>query len=231
MVALKRIDASKKLVLVLLGPQGSGKGTQAKLLSEKLGISHVSAGDLIRVEASKKTVLGKKINSLISRGKLLPDALVTKILEKRLREQDARVGVILDGYPRTLRQAILLEKLLARLKLPPVSAVVSLKISRSESIKRLSARRQCEKCGAIYNLVYDKIRENQPCPKCGGKLFKRSDDEPEAIRERLRNYEKQSRPLISFYAGKKVLRVVNGEASVTRVFKRVLKALKTKRKK
>ncbi len=214
--------------IILFGPQGSGKGTQAKLLSRKLGIPHVSVGDLIRFEAAKKTPLGKKINSIISKGELLSDKLTTRILEKRLRARDSRNGVILDGYPRTVNQARLLEKLLARLKLPPANVAVNLKISRRESVKRLSARRQCGKCGSIYSLLSNKIRESQPCPKCGGKLFKRSDDEPTAIKTRLKNYEKQTKPLIVFYAKKKILREVNGEAPAKKVFKRVLEACESK---
>ncbi|NYZ78118.1 nucleoside monophosphate kinase, partial [Candidatus Micrarchaeota archaeon] len=198
---------------------------QAKLLSKKLVISHVSAGDLIRVEAAKKTELGRKINSIISKGELLSDELTTRILEKRLRKRDARKGAILDGYPRTLRQAELLEKLLARLKLPPASAAVNLKISRVESIKRLSARRQCGKCGAIYSLLFDKISESSQCPKCGGSLFKRSDDEPAVIQERLEVYENQTKPLLAYYSRKKILREVNGEKPVEQVFKQVLQAL------
>jgi len=212
--------------IILFGPQGSGKGTQAKLLSEKLGVPHVSAGDLARAEAAKKTAFGKKINSIISKGKLLSDETITGILEKRLRQRDAREGMVLDGYPRTVNQAVLLEKLLTRLKLPPASAAVNLKISRAESIKRLSARRQCEKCGAIYSLLSGKIREFQPCLKCGGKLYRRNDDEPKAIATRLRAYEKQTKPLLAYYAGKKILREVNGEKSVEQVFKQLLQALK-----
>lgn len=198
--------------LLVIGPQGSGKGTQAKILSEKLGIPHISTGDLLRAQKGK---LREEIDSYMLSGKLFPDEKTLEILKKRINEKDCKDGFILDGFPRTLSQAKLLDKI------TKIDVAIEISISDEEAMRRMSDRRHCEKCNADYNLATMPPREKGKCDKCGGKLVTRADDTPEASRKRLDIYHKETEPLLKHYKTIKV----NGEQEVEKVFHEIWEKL------
>jgi len=195
---------------VILGPPGSGKGTQSELIAKEFGIAHISAGDVIRSEISRKTALGKKMEKIVSGGDILPLGMVEKILFPRLRKRDCFRGFVLDGYPRTLAQARLLEKELVRTK-RRLSAAILLLVPSKTVIKRLSFRVQCPECRAIYSLSAKPPKKKGVCDKCGSKLAKRKDDNPSSIRERLREYSLLTKPVISFYEKKGLLKKIDAD--------------------
>jgi adenylate kinase len=185
--------------LAIFGPQGSGKGTYASRLGPHYKIPHVSTGDLIRAEIANKTELGKKIEPIVNAGQLVSDDIVIKLLKNRLSQPDAKKGFILDGFPRTLAQAESLDKI------TKLDHVINLVVPEWILIKRLSARVQCSKCGTIFNTITLKPKKEGICDKCGGKLFQRDDDKPEAVKKRLAIYHSQSAPLIDFFRKKEIV--------------------------
>jgi len=189
---------------VIFGPPGSGKGTYASRLEKRLGIAHISTGDLVREEIRNKTPLGKAIEKYSSSGTLVPDEIITEILKKRLASELSK-GFILEGYPRTVGQAKELEKI------TKIDGVVNLNVPDSVIVKRLSARLQCKNCGAIYNEITMKPKIAGKCDKCGGELFKRVDDQPEVIRERLKVYQEASEPVVDFYRSRNLLKDIRNE--------------------
>jgi adenylate kinase len=184
--------------IVMLGPPGAGKGTYATRLAPKLGIPTISTGDLLRA-ARDDPEFGETIKKYQDSGELVPDEIVIKILKKRLEQEDAKNGFILDGFPRTLEQAKALEDI------SNIDAVINLDVPEEIIVQRLSSRRICPKCGAIYNLLYLKPKVDNKCDKCGAELIQRDDDKPEAIKERLKVYHEKTEPLIDFYKNKGVL--------------------------
>ena len=190
--------------IVIFGPPGSGKGTYASRLMNRLRIPHVSTGDLVREEIRNKTPLGMKIEKYSSSGTLVPDKIITDILKKRLAA-DVSKGFILEGYPRTVGQARELEKI------TEVDVVVNLNVPGSVIVDRLSARLQCKTCGAIYNAKTMPPKVAGKCDKDGGELFRRVDDQPEVIRERLKVYQDASAPVIDFYRSKHLLKDIRNE--------------------
>ncbi|MGC8851312.1 MAG: adenylate kinase [Candidatus Micrarchaeia archaeon] len=214
--------------LVFLGAPGAGKGTHAKKLAEKLGIPQISTGDIFRANLAQGTELGRKAESFMKKGELVPDYLVVSMVEERLSQADARKGFILDGFPRTIPQAEALQEILAR-RGWRLDAVLNISIPIEDAVKRISMRRTCEKCGAIYNLAFPDTRPKQEgvCDKCGGKLVQRADEEEATVRERMRVYEKQTAPLIEYYEKKGLLKTVNtsNNLSADQTFNLVLKAL------
>lgn len=197
------------MVLILMGPPGAGKGTQAGRLVERLGIPHLSAGDMLREHVKQGTELGSKAKEIMERGELVPDSLVSEMLGKRLGEPDCAPGCLLDGYPRNLAQAETLEGLLARLG-RKVDRVLALQVATDELVRRLTGRRVCSNCGAGYHLTSQPPRLEGMCDRCGGALRQRPDDREEVVRERLRVYDEQTRPLLEHYGGRGLLSVVDG---------------------
>ncbi|MCL4537993.1 MAG: adenylate kinase [Bacteroidetes bacterium] len=210
--------------IILFGPPGVGKGTQAKILSGKLNIVHIASGDILRAAIANGTELGRKAKSYMDRGELVPDDVVIGIIQERLKESDARNGFILDGFPRTLPQAEALEKVFEKAGIK-VNRVVSMEVDRDVLLKRLTSRRVCRSCGAIFNLSVDKV-EDSKCPKCGGELYQRDDDREETILRRFDVYQKQTRPVKNYYAGKKLLVEVDGIGEISDVTDRLNSALR-----
>ncbi len=215
--------------IILLGAPGSGKGTQAEMLSKTYGIPHVSTGDILREEVMKGTPLGEKVKTYMNRGELVPDELVIEILKNRLQEPDCKKGFILDGFPRTLKQAKALDVILSEVGLK-IDAVVYIDVADEEIIRRLSLRRTCKSCGRVYNLYYNPPKHDEKCDVCGGKLFIRDDDRPEVVEKRLKVFNEETRPLIEYYEGKKLLIRVNGMNPIDKVFQQIVEKLGLERK-
>jgi adenylate kinase len=186
--------------IVIFGPQGSGKGTQAQTLSEKLNVPSITMGDLFRNEVGLKSAIGQKIEDLINQGKLVEDDLTIEVLKNRLSRTDCQSGFILDGFPRNLDQAAALDKITA------VDKALEIWISDEESIKRISGRRSCPQCGAVYHLITNPSTTDEVCDKCQTKLIIRDDDKEEVIGKRLEQYHRQTEPLIDYYQKQKKLK-------------------------
>jgi adenylate kinase len=215
----KAENGPSPLVLILLGPPGSGKGTQAAMLEDKLHLPHISTGDLLRDHVRRGTDLGKQAKTYMDKGQLVPDALIFDILFDRVSQKDCAKGYILDGFPRTLAQA---EALQTRLKGKPAPIVINLDLSDAKIIERLANRVSCEKCGTPYHLTYSPPKTKDKCDKCGGKLIHRSDDTEAVITKRLKVYHEQTAPLITFYTKQKLLHTVNCDTQKEKVFSEVV---------
>ncbi len=187
--------------MVLFGPPGAGKGTQAKMLAKELAIPHISTGDLLRQNVAEGTELGKQAKDYMNKGALVPDTLVTSMLEKRLDQKDLDKGFILDGYPRTINQAEVLEGLLTKRGLD-IETVIYLDTSEPVIIKRLTGRLACSGCGTNFHVTNMPPKVPMTCDSCGSKLYQRQDDKEETIRNRLAVYRKESEPLFKYYEAK-----------------------------
>lgn len=215
-------------VVVLLGPPGSGKGTQAKRLVELLGTPHVSSGDLFRDHLSRETELGLMAKSYMEEGELVPDDVTVEMVIERLSRPDCEEGVILDGFPRTLTQAKALDRALED-RGQEVTVVPLIQVSDEEVMRRLTSRRVCADCGEVYNLVFNPPEEEGVCDVCGGELYQREDDNPETVRHRLYTYYKETSPLIGYYFAKDLLVQVDGEQPVEHVNQDLRQAIETAR--
>ena len=213
---------------VLLGPPGAGKGTQAKVLEEKFGLVHVSTGDILRSAVKNGTEIGKKANSYMTKGELVPDSIVIDLVKERISEPDAKNGFLLDGFPRTERQAEALERALNKMKLV-IDKVLYFKTSPSTSVKRLSGRRMCKSCGANFHLTNMPPKRQDICDFCGSALIQRSDDTEPTIKNRLHVYESETGPLIDYYRKKDLLEEVNGDMDVEELFQNIQKFFSGKR--
>lgn len=205
------------MIILFIGPQGSGKGTQAKVISKKLSLIHISTGDLLR-EAEGE--LRKEIDYYITKGELVPDKLILKILKKRIEKDDCKNGIILDGFPRNLKQARALEKILK------IDKIIEINISDREALKRLTGRWNCKKCGIAYNIVTaPKPKQEGVCDKCKGRLFQREDDKnKEAIQKRLDIYHSETSPILKKYSDS-VIRI-NGGQAIEKITEDILEVLK-----
>jgi len=195
--------------MVLLGPPGAGKGTQAKRIAAATGRIHLSSGDILRGEVSRGTALGRQAQAYMDRGDLVPDGLIIEMIRSRIAGED---GFILDGFPRTVAQAEALETV------TELDVVINIDLQRTEVIRRLTARRVCAACGAIHNLTFAGLEEGAACPACGGTLMQRDDDRQEVIERRYDVYAEQTAPLIAFYRERGLLRDVDGARSSDEVF-------------
>lgn len=210
--------------LILLGPPGAGKGTQAKRLIERYGIPQISTGDILRAAVREGTELGKTAKQYMDAGKLVPDEVVIGIIEERLKEPDCAKGYILDGFPRTVAQADALTDVLARMG-KSIDHVVSIEVPDEELVERLTGRRTCRSCGAMYHVKFSPPKKPGACDKCGGELFQRDDDKEETIRARLKVYQEQTAPLIAYYEKAGLLRRVSGVGTVDEIYGRILGVL------
>lgn len=210
--------------LILFGPPGAGKGTQASLISHKYGIPHISTGDMLRKSVREGTDLGKLAKSYMDRGELVPDDVVIGIIKDKITKNGLKKGFMLDGFPRTIPQAEALDKALSQEGLK-VEAVISIEVDDEEIVRRISGRRVCEKCGAMYHIAYQPPRNLGFCDKCGGNLYHRDDDSEEVIRKRLQVYRSQTEPLKEYYGKSGILYKVDGMGKVEEVFGRIEKIL------
>jgi adenylate kinase len=210
--------------LVLLGPPGAGKGTQARLLAERCGIPQVASGDLLRQAIRDRTPLGAKARVYMDRGDLVPDDQVLGIIEERLKLPDARAGFILDGFPRNVAQAEALDTMLSRAG-ATLDRVVAIAVPDDEIVKRISGRRTCRTCGAMYHVIYDPPRNMDLCDKDNGELYQREDDAEDTVRMRLQVYVGATRPLLDYYGRRKLLVEVGGLGTPQAVQQRIIDAL------
>jgi len=211
--------------LILLGPPGVGKGTQAKLLSQHYDIPQISTGDLLREAVSDGTELGKQAKKYMDQGDLAPDDVILGMDEDTLQSDKCKDGFILDGFPRTVPQAEWLTAIMNKLGLQ-LDGVVSLEVDDQVVIERLSARRTCVDCGAIYNVKTNPPEKEGVCDKCGGELILRDDDQPETIKNRLDVYKKQTEPLVDYYSNKGLLVSIDGSKSIDEIQTEIKKRLK-----
>lgn len=210
--------------LILFGPPGAGKGTQAQFLVAKYGVPQVSTGDMLRAAVKSGTTLGIKAKAIMQQGGLVSDEIVMGIVEDRLAQADCSEGFVLDGFPRTLLQAEMLEAQLSRLG-RPVQHVLSLEVDPEEIVARLSGRRTCPSCGKGYHIHYDPPQTNGRCDQCGADLVQREDDAESTVRNRLSVYEQQTYPLKDFYQARGLLRSISGVGAISDVQRRILSAI------
>ena len=211
--------------LVLFGPPGAGKGTQAKRLTQALQVPQISTGDIMRVERSSGSDLGQRFESFMSKGLLVPDDLVLELVEKRLLNPDASKGAIFDGYPRTTPQAKSLDSLLAKLG-RKIERVVSIEVSLDEQVTRITGRRSCLACGQVYHLIYNPPPSDGRCGSCGSAdVVQRKDDSEDVIRRRHEEYLANTQPLLGYYGDKGLVKTVNGVGELDEVTARIRAAI------
>lgn len=210
--------------LILLGPPGAGKGTQAQLMVDRYHIPQISTGDILRAAVKGKTPLGVKAKGFMDQGKLVPDELVIGIIEERLKAADCHPGFILDGFPRTIAQAEALQPILSKMG-RSIDHVVNIEVEDEELVRRLTGRRTCKNCGAMFHIVFHAPKREGICDRCGGTLYQREDDKEETIRTRLKEYQKQTAPLIQYYQQKKTLRSIQGVGGQEQIFEQIVRLL------
>ena len=210
--------------IILLGPPGSGKGTQGDLIEKKYGYPRISTGDILRREVQEETPLGKKAKAAMDLGDLVSDDIVVEMVKKRILRPDCRKGYVLDGFPRNVSQAQRLEKMEDN----RAEIVMDISLTEKALISRLAARRICFRCGAVYNLLVHHPRKDGLCDACQSKLIQRQDDRPGVIKERLRVYHRQTEPLIDYYQGKKIYHRIEGEGEIEAIFEEISSILDRK---
>lgn len=213
-----------QLKLVLLGPPGAGKGTQASEIVKKYDVPHISTGDIFRKNIGEGTELGIEAKGYMDKGLLVPDELVVAIVKDRLAESDCKEGFLLDGFPRTVDQADALDSELKNLNYA-LDRVVNIEVDSEALIERAVGRRICKSCGATYHISFNKPNEEGKCDLCGGELFQRSDDTEETVTNRIKVYLEQTEPLIEYYTQKGIIANINGDQDIKKVFADIEKAL------
>ncbi|MEU8265986.1 adenylate kinase [Sphaerisporangium sp. NPDC088356] len=211
--------------VVLVGPPGAGKGTQAQFIASNLSIPKISTGDIFRANVSGGTELGKLAKEYMDRGDLVPDEVTVAMVRDRLGEADAQEGFLLDGFPRNVPQAQILNKMLAEFG-TSLDAVLELVVDDEEVVRRLAGRRTCRSCGKVWHVVFDPSSKEGVCDACGGELFQRDDDREDTIRHRLEVYQEQTSPLISFYADEGILQGVDATGPVEEITQRAMAELR-----
>ena len=204
----------------MLGAPGAGKGTQAKMIADKYSIPHISTGDIFRANIKNGTELGMEAKKYMDEGKLVPDELTVRILLDRVAQDDCKNGYVLDGFPRTIPQAEVLDSELTKLG-DKIDYAINVDVPDENIVNRMSGRRACVTCGATYHIVHIPPKTPGVCDKCGSELILRDDDAPETVLKRLGVYHEQTQPLIDFYENKKVLRTVDGTVDSADVFKQI----------
>lgn len=210
--------------LVLLGPPGAGKGTQARMLAERFGATHVASGDLLRTAVKQKTPLGLEARGYMDRGALVPDELVLKLVQEHLDKSDGDKGFILDGFPRSVSQAEALGRML-KSRGVSLDRVVAIIVPDDEIVKRISGRRTCKNCGAMYHIIYDPPRNAGICNSCNGELYQREDDAEDTVRMRLEVYNAETKPLLEYYGRAGLLAKVNGVGRPEEIQAQILAAI------
>ncbi|MCF6465283.1 adenylate kinase [Clostridium sp. Cult2] len=210
--------------LILLGPPGAGKGTQASAIVKKYDIPHISTGDIFRANIKMGTELGEKAKSFMDKGLLVPDELVISIVKDRLMEDDCKEGFLLDGFPRTLSQGEALDKELIEMGLK-LDRVINLEVEKEVLIERAIGRRVCKDCGSTYHIKFSPPKEENICDSCGGQLFQRDDDKVETIEKRIQVYLNQTKPLIDYYTEKGLILNVDGTKPIDLLFKDIIDSL------
>lgn len=213
--------------VILLGPPGAGKGTQAELLIEKYRIPHISTGDIFRAAVKEGTPLGVKAKEYLESGQLVPDEIVVGIVAERLQQADCQNGFLLDGFPRTVPQADALEEFLNGLN-KKVTAVINIEVDFGVLMARLTGRRVCRNCGAIYHIQNKREKSPGKCDQCGGEIYQRDDDLPETVQKRLQVYQQQTEPLIKYYQTKGLLISFDGQEPVKVLFEKICQALEVR---
>lgn len=210
--------------IILLGPPGAGKGTQAKMLVEEYQIPQISTGDILRAAVKEGTPLGKEAKVRMDRGELVPDSVVIGIVEERIQQPDCAKGYMLDGFPRTVPQAEALDGMLKDLS-SQIGHVVSIEVANEELVERLTGRRTCRDCGEGFHVMFNPPEKEGVCDKCGGELYQRDDDNVETVTSRLEVYESQTLPLIDYYTAQGKIRAVDGVGDIKEIFGRVTQVL------
>ena len=210
--------------IIMLGAPGAGKGTQAKKIAERYGLPHVSTGDIFRANIKNGTELGMEAKKYMDQGMLVPDELTVKILLDRVAQEDCKNGYILDGFPRTIPQAEVLDKALTELG-DKIDYAVNVHVPDENIVNRMSGRRACVSCGGTYHVVYAPTKKEGICDACGGELILRDDDKPETVQKRLADYHEQTQPLIDFSQNKGILVEVDGTKEMAEVFEAIVAIL------
>ena len=212
------------MILILLGAPGVGKGTQGALISKEYGIPQISTGDILRSEVKNETELGKKAKAYMEKGELVPDDVIIEMMEKRIKEDDCKNGFILDGFPRTVAQAEAFDRMLAKNGLE-LDKVILIDVPEEEIIDRLTGRRICPNCGAVYHIKNNPPKVEGVCDRCGSKLIQRDDDREDVVKKRLEVYKKSTMPLIDYYTKTSKLVKVDGTGDIEEIFARIKKIL------
>jgi adenylate kinase len=210
--------------VVLLGPPGAGKGTQAKLLQDEFGAVQISTGDILRKAVADQTALGKQASGFISSGALVPDSVIVNLVAERLKQKDCERGFLFDGFPRTIPQAESLDGILKKAGLD-LNCVLSVQVPQSIIVERLAGRRTCRKCGAMFHVAFNAPKRDAVCDSCGGELYQRDDDKEQTIAHRLQVYDTQTAPLVNYYRVRGLLREIDGVGEIDQIRARVIAAL------
>ncbi|CAO0820067.1 Adenylate kinase [Desulfarculales bacterium] len=206
--------------IILLGPPGAGKGTQAKMLIDTYGIPQISTGDMLRAAVKNQTQLGLEAKKFMDSGQLVPDSVVVGLAKDRIAQTDCAKGFMLDGFPRTVPQAEALDKVLANMN-KKIDHVISIEVANSELMGRLTGRRTCKACGQGFHVMFDPPKAAGKCDKCNGELFQRDDDNEVTVGNRLNVYDAQTKPLIDYYQAKGLLRPIDGVGAISDIFGRI----------